>query len=51
MNHINFTEHLIMGGFDYAYGISTADLTGNGMLDLVAADTNRRYLCNWTGTK
>ena len=38
-NHINFTEHLIMGGFNYAFGISTVDLTGNGVLDLVAADT------------
>ena len=34
--HINFTEHLIMAGFDYAYGISAVDLTGNGRLDIVA---------------
>ncbi|MEM7131036.1 MAG: VCBS repeat-containing protein [Chloroflexota bacterium] len=38
-HHINFTEHLVMGGFNYAFGISTTDLTGNGVLDLVAADT------------
>ena len=28
MTTLNFTEHLIMGGFNYAYGISAADLTG-----------------------
>jgi hypothetical protein len=37
--HLEFTEQLIMGGFNYAYGISAVDLTGNGALDLVAADT------------
>src|SRR5689334_1515554 len=36
---INFTEQLVLGGFNYAYGISAADLTGNGRLDLVTADT------------
>lgn len=40
MTHLsNFTEHLVMGGFNYAFGISTADLTGSGAPDLVAADT------------
>jgi hypothetical protein len=39
-HHINFTEHLVMAGFNYAYGISTVDLTGNGVPDLVAADTD-----------
>ena len=29
-----------MGGFTYAHGISTVDLSGNGHLDLVAVDTN-----------
>src|SRR6188472_1395780 len=35
---IKFSEHLIMDGFNYAFGISTVDLTGNGSLDIVAAD-------------
>lgn len=38
-HHINFTEQLIMDGFNYAFGISSADLSGNGALDVVAADT------------
>ncbi len=29
-----------MAGFDYAFGISAVDLSNNGILDLVAADTN-----------
>ena len=37
--YIEFSEHLIMSGFNYAYGISATDITGNGSLDLVAADT------------
>ena len=40
MEHIRFAEHLVMAGFRYAYGISAADITGNGTLDLVAADTD-----------
>jgi hypothetical protein len=36
---INFTEHLALGGYNYAYGISAYDLTGNGSLDLITADT------------
>lgn len=36
---IPFSEHLIMGGYNYAYGIAAADLTGNGVLDIVSADT------------
>ena len=39
MEHIRFSERLVMAGFEYAYGISAADITGNGCLDLVAADT------------
>ena len=38
--HIAFSEHLIMAGFCYAFGVSTADLAGNGRLDLVATDTD-----------
>ena len=37
---IRFTEHLIADGYNYAYGISAADLTGNGVLDIVSADTD-----------
>jgi hypothetical protein len=37
---IPFSEHLIMDGYNYAYGISTVDLTGNGLLDIVSADTD-----------
>src|SRR5215218_4373862 len=37
---MKFTEHLVSNEFNYAYGISAADLTGNGVLDLIAADTN-----------
>ena len=40
VQHIKFTEHLVMAGFEYAYGISAVDLTGSGALDLVAADTD-----------
>ena len=31
---IPFTEHLIMEGYSYAFGISAADIDGNGNLDL-----------------
>ncbi len=27
---IHFTEHLALGGYNYAYGISAYNLTGNG---------------------
>jgi hypothetical protein len=37
---IRFTEHLIADGYNYAYGISAADLTGNGVLDIISADTD-----------
>ena len=40
VEHISFSEHLIMAGFNYAYGISAVDITGDGRLDLVAADTD-----------
>lgn len=38
--HIRFTEFQLMGGFDYAFGVSATDLTGNGPPDLVASDTD-----------
>jgi hypothetical protein len=34
-----FSERLAQGGYNYAYGISAADIAGNGHLDLVTADT------------
>jgi hypothetical protein len=37
--HIKFSERLIMAGYSYAYGISAVDITGNGVLDIVSADT------------
>ncbi|MEW6752090.1 MAG: VCBS repeat-containing protein [Candidatus Latescibacterota bacterium] len=37
---LQFSEHLVMGGFGYAYGICAADLDGDGNLDLVASDTD-----------
>lgn len=38
--HIRFSEHLVADGFSYAYGISVADIDGDGILDIVAADTD-----------
>src|SRR5262245_1129511 len=37
---IRFKEHLISDQFYYVFGISARDLTGNGYLDIIAADTN-----------
>jgi len=37
--HIKLTEQLIMDGYNYAYGIAAVDMTGNGVLDLVSANT------------
>ena len=35
---IRFKEHLISNQYNYAYGISTQDLTGNGYLDIITED-------------
>ena len=35
---IGFTEHLIMDGYTYPFGICAADLDGDGDLDLTSAD-------------
>lgn len=40
MDEIRFTEHLIHTGYNYSFGLSTADLTGTGSLDLVSTDTD-----------
>ena len=34
----SFEEKLLADGFSYSYGISVADLTNNGRMDIVAAD-------------
>ena len=38
---IPFTEHLIMEGYSYAFGISAADIDGNGNLALVRAAAHK----------
>lgn len=40
MSDIRFTEHLIHDGYTYSFGLSTADLTGTGSLDLISTDTD-----------
>ena len=41
---IRFSEHLIMDGFKYCYGLAAADLDGDGNLDITAADADGRAL-------
>ena len=41
---IRFSEHLIMDGFGYAFGLAVADLDGDGRLDITAADADGRAL-------
>ncbi|MBI3942307.1 MAG: hypothetical protein HY326_04780 [Chloroflexi bacterium] len=38
---IKFTTHLISSEFNYAYGTSIIDLTGNGHLDIRSAPSHR----------
>ena len=38
--HIHFSEFQLKGGFEYSFGVSAVDLTGNGLTDLVASDTD-----------
>jgi hypothetical protein len=35
---VKFSEHLIAGQYDYAYGLAAADLDGDGDLDLTSVD-------------
>ncbi|MDE0183320.1 MAG: VCBS repeat-containing protein [Caldilineaceae bacterium] len=37
---INLTEQLAMDGYEYAYALSTFDLTGNGLPDIITPDTD-----------
>lgn len=41
---LSFSEHLIMDGFGYAYGIAVADIDGDGLADITAADADGRAL-------
>ena len=36
---MNFVEHLLEDDFRYAFAVSTVDLSGNGLPDIVACDT------------
>ena len=40
MSH--FSEHLIMEGFGYSFGLAVADLTDDGSLDITTADGDPR---------
>lgn len=37
---LTFAERLVGGGFGYAHGIRVADLDGDGLLEVIAADTD-----------
>jgi hypothetical protein len=37
---IPLSERLLMDGYTYSYGFAAVDLTGNGVPDLISADTN-----------
>jgi len=41
---MKFTEHLIMAGFGYSFGLALGDLAGSGRLDITAADADGRAL-------
>ena len=44
---IQFTEHLIMDGYTYPFGIAAADLDGDGDLDLTSADAETHDNLYW----
>ena len=39
-----FSEHLIMEGFDYSFGLAVGDINDDGSLDITAADADGRAL-------
>ena len=44
---IEFSEHLIAGGYTYAYGIAAVDIDGDGDLDLTSADYQPHNMLYW----
>ncbi len=44
---LRFTEHLIMDGYAYPFGIAAADLDGDGDLDLTSADATDHDMLYW----
>jgi FG-GAP-like repeat len=44
---IEFSEHLIAGGYAYAYGIAAVDIDGDGDLDLTSADYQPHNMLYW----
>ena len=42
-----FSEHLIAGGYTYAYGIAAVDIDGDGDLDLTSADYQPHNMLYW----
>lgn len=41
---VNFTEHLLQGGFGYAYGLAAGDLDGDGRPEITTADADKGEL-------
>lgn len=41
---VQFSEHLLLDDYGYAYGIAAADLDGDGDLDLVSSETTKNHL-------
>jgi hypothetical protein len=41
---VKFTEHLLQGGFGYAYGLAAGDLDGDGRPEITTADADKGEL-------
>jgi len=41
---VKFTEHLLQGGYGYAYGLAAGDLDGDGRPDITTADADKGEL-------
>jgi len=39
---VKFTEHLLQGGYGYAYGLAAGDLDGDGRPEITTADGDGR---------